>query len=86
MKKTIILLLVVAVAAACAREPKFTLTGTIDGAGNETVVLQKRIPGGYQVLDSATIENGTFKIEGVMITRRWLTWPSGARGAVSISL
>lgn len=66
MKKTIILLLVVAVAAACAREPKFTLTGTIDGAGNETVVLQKRIPGGYQVLDSATIENGTFKIEGVV--------------------
>ncbi|HNY57108.1 MAG TPA: DUF4369 domain-containing protein [Bacteroidales bacterium] len=66
MKKTIILLLVVAVAAACAREPKFTLTGTIDGAGNETVVLQKRIPGGYQVLDSATIENGTFKIEGVI--------------------
>lgn len=66
MKKTVILLLVVVVAAACAREPKFTLTGTIDGAGNETVILQKRIPGGYQVIDSATIENGTFKIEGVV--------------------
>lgn len=66
MKKTIILLLVVAVAAACAREPKFTITGTIDGAGTDTVILQKRIPGGYQVLDSAVIENGTFKMEGVV--------------------
>ncbi len=66
MKKTVILLLVVAVAAACAREPKFTITGTIDGAGTDTVILQKRIPGGYQVLDSAVIANGTFKMEGVV--------------------
>lgn len=66
MKKTFILLLVVAVAAACAREPKFTITGTIDGAGTDTVVLQKRIPGGYEVLDSAVVANGTFKMEGVV--------------------
>ncbi|MCU0458845.1 MAG: AhpC/TSA family protein [Bacteroidales bacterium] len=66
MKKTIILLLVVAVAASCAREPKFRITGTIDGAGNETVILQKRIPGGYEVIDSAALENGAFTIEGAV--------------------
>ncbi len=66
MKKTIILLLVVAVAASCAREPKFRITGTIDGAGNETVILQKRIPGGYEVIDSASLENGAFTIEGAV--------------------
>lgn len=66
MKKSFILLLVVAIAAACAREPKFVINGTIDGAGNETVILQKRIPGGYEVIDSAVMENGAFKIEGVV--------------------
>lgn len=66
MKKTIILLLVAAVAASCAREPKFRITGTIDGAGNETVILQKRIPGGYEVIDSAALENGAFTIEGAV--------------------
>lgn len=66
MKKTIILLLVAAVAASCAREPKFRITGTIDGAGNETVILQKRIPGGYEVIDSASLENGAFTIEGAV--------------------
>ncbi len=66
MKKTIILLLVAAVAASCAREPKFRITGTIDGAGNETVILQKRIPGGYEVIDSAALDNGAFTIEGAV--------------------
>jgi peroxiredoxin len=66
MKKTIILLLAVIVAASCAREPKFRITGTIEGAGNETVLLQKRIPGGYEVLDSATLDNGAFTIEGTV--------------------
>lgn len=66
MKKTIILLLVVAVAASCAKDPKFRIAGTIDGAGNETVILQKRIPGGYEVIDSAVMENGAFTIEGAV--------------------
>jgi peroxiredoxin len=66
MKKTVILLLVMVLAASCAREPKFTITGTIDGAANETVVLQKRIPGGYQVIDSAVLENGAFAMNGVI--------------------
>ncbi|NLE34834.1 MAG: hypothetical protein GX622_07010, partial [Bacteroidales bacterium] len=50
MKKTIILLLAAVVAVSCAREPKFKITGTIDGAGNETIILQKRIAGGYEVI------------------------------------
>jgi len=66
MKKTIILLLAAAVAVSCAREPKFRVTGTIDGAGNETVILQKRIAGGYEIIDSTALENGTFTMEGVV--------------------
>lgn len=64
MKKTVILILVLAVAASCATEPKFRITGTIDGIENATIILQKRIAGGYEAIDSAMIENGTFKMEG----------------------
>lgn len=66
MKKTIILLLVAVVAASCAREPKFVISGTLEGAGSETVILQKRIPGGYEGIDTAVLDNGAFKMEGAV--------------------
>lgn len=66
MRKTVIILLAAIVAASCAREPKFVITGTIDGAANETIILQKRIPGGYQGIDTAVLENGAFTMEGVV--------------------
>ncbi len=66
MKKTLILLLVIAMTASCAREQKFTVSGTIDGATNETVVLQKRVPGSYEVIDTAVIENGAFMMTGTI--------------------
>jgi len=66
MKKTAILVLIVAIAASCSREPQYRITGTIDGAGSEVVILQKRIPGGYEVIDSATLENGSFEMTGTV--------------------
>jgi len=66
MKKTIILFLVLAVAASCATEPKFKISGTIDGGENATVLLQKRIPGGYEVIDSTVLVNGAFEMTGVI--------------------
>ncbi len=64
MKKTFILLLVLAVAASCAREPKFRIAGTIDGIDSAMMILQKRIPGGYEVLDSAALVKGAFQMTG----------------------
>jgi peroxiredoxin len=64
MKKLFILFAVLALAVSCAKEPKFVVTGTIDGAEEGQVLLQKRIPGGFSVIDSAVLENGTFKLEG----------------------
>jgi peroxiredoxin len=66
MKKTIILLMLLAVAVSCAKEPKYRITGTISGADSTMVVLQKRISGGYEALDSAYIENGVFDMEGTV--------------------
>jgi peroxiredoxin len=66
MKKSIIFLVVLAVAVSCAKKPGFVINGTINGADGGTIVLQKRIPGGYSVIDSATIEKGIFKMKGVV--------------------
>jgi peroxiredoxin len=66
MKKTVILLMLLAVAASCVKEPKYRITGSITGADSALVVLQKRISGGYEVLDSAYIENGVFEMEGAV--------------------
>jgi peroxiredoxin len=66
MKKIFYLIVIAAIVTACSNEPKFIVTGTIDGADSGMVLLQKRIPGGYSVIDSAIIENGTFKMEGTI--------------------
>lgn len=66
MKKTVILFLVLVVAASCAREPKFRIDGTIEGIEDALMVLQKRIPGGYEVIDSVELENGAFEMTGVI--------------------
>jgi hypothetical protein len=66
MKKTVILFLVLAVAASCAREPKFRIAGTIDGADSALIILQKRIPGGYEAIDSVALANGAFEMTGVI--------------------
>jgi peroxiredoxin len=66
MKKTVILFLVLAIAASCATEPKFRIAGTIDGIEEGMIVLQKRIPGGYEVIDSAALNKGAFEMTGVI--------------------
>ncbi|MFN2313229.1 MAG: redoxin domain-containing protein [Bacteroidales bacterium] len=66
MKKAVILFLVLAVAASCAREPKFRIAGTIGGIEDAMMILQKRIPGGYEVIDSVALANGTFEMTGVI--------------------
>jgi peroxiredoxin len=66
MKKLFILFALCVIAVSCAKEPKFVVTGTITGAEDGQVLLQKRIPGGFSVIDSALLTNGTFKMEGVV--------------------
>lgn len=66
MKKIFIFFTVALLAASCAKEPKFVISGTISGVEEGVVLLQKRIPGGYSVIDSATLVNGAFTIEGVV--------------------
>lgn len=87
MKKTVILFLVLAVAASCAREPKYRIAGTIDGIDIATMVLQKRIPGGYEVIDSVVLENGAFEMTGVIDYPQMVTLAiRGRRGGLNFYL
>ena len=66
MKKLFILFAAALLVASCAKEPKFVISGTVDGAQDGIILLQKRIPGGYSVIDSANLVNGSFTFEGVI--------------------
>ena len=87
MKKTIIFLLVLAVAASCAREPKFNIAGTITGIDSAMVILQKRISGGFDVIDSAMLENGSFTMTGFIEYPQMVNLMiKGKRGGVNFYL
>ncbi len=87
MKKIIIILLAVVVASSCANEPKYKITGTIQGGTDEIVVLQKRISGGFEVLDSVALSDGTFKLEGAIDYPQMVTLAvRGKRGGRSFFL
>ncbi|MFN8240548.1 MAG: TlpA disulfide reductase family protein [Bacteroidales bacterium] len=65
MKKIVNLLIIAAIMAACApKEPQYVIKGNISGADSVTFILQKRVAGKYEKLDSAMVLNGTFTIKG----------------------
>jgi peroxiredoxin len=67
MKKIIIILTAIAFfACQPAEKGNFTLTGFVDGQETGMVYLQDRVAGLMIDLDSTTIENGVFILEGQM--------------------
>ncbi len=64
MKKLFYLFVVALTVASCSSEPKYTVTGTLDGADSGMVVLQIRTNGEIKVIDSANLKNNAFKMEG----------------------
>ncbi len=67
MKKIIPLLLVFAFfACQNIEQESYTLTGKLDNQTTGMVYLQDRVSGQMIPLDSASIENGTFTLEGTM--------------------
>lgn len=87
MRKLFYLLVIAAIAASCSQAPKYVVSGTVDGAESGVVLLQKRIPGGYSVLDSAVLENGVFKMEGFIDYPQMVMLSlKGARGGMNFFL
>lgn len=87
MRKLFYLLVIAFIAASCSKAPKYVVSGTVDGAESGVVLLQKRIPGGYSVLDSAVLENGVFKMEGFIDYPQMVMLSiKGARGGMNFFL
>lgn len=65
MKKLIYLSILVLVAAACNREGKFAVSGTVEGAGDSTVLVLEQSSSGYwYIMDTVrTHDDGAFSLE-----------------------
>ena len=65
MKKWMFTALVTAVLAGCSTQPKYVITGEV-GEGVEKVYLRDR----EEMIDSAVVENGVFRMEGTVESPR----------------
>lgn len=64
MKKIAYLLIITFFLAACSSEPRYVITGKIDGADSVTFLLQQRVAGKIVTIDSALALKGSFKMKG----------------------
>ena len=64
MKKSVYLLLVILILAACTSRPHYTVTGKIAGSDSIMFYLQKRDAGKTISIDSAISRKGSFIIKG----------------------
>lgn len=62
MKKMMFGVLAAAALVGCSSQPKFTLSGTVEGV--EKMYLMQRIQGEMVVVDSVAVENGVFCFKG----------------------
>ena len=89
MKKVFFFILVIGLMASCkTKEPHYVIKGKIAGADSVTFLLQKREDGKYVKLDSATVVNGEFTIEGGKVDYPILAYlmPKGLRGGMTFYL
>jgi peroxiredoxin len=64
VKLTLLIIIVLNVFAACERGNKFTVEGTLNSAGGDTLYLEHRDLAGLELIDSVILkENGVFKFK-----------------------
>ena len=64
MKKLFIIGFAISLLVSCQQEPKYVITGSLDGLEDGKVFLQQRKSGEYVKVDSAEIVAGAFEISG----------------------
>ncbi len=64
MKELIYLIISGMVLASCSSEPRYLISGNIEGADSVTFLLQKRDGGRLVSIDSAVARNGAFRMKG----------------------
>jgi len=68
MKKILLILITALLIVSCSTEPRYRITGNIDGADSITFLLQKREEGKIVTIDSAFAVKGSFKMQGGSVT------------------
>jgi len=66
MRKLALLLVLAIGVFACTKAPQYTLNGTVKGVDEGTVYLQKYEDGEMVAIDSVTIEQGAFVLQGAV--------------------
>lgn len=64
MKKLIYVIIAGAIITSCSSEPRYVISGKIEGADSVTFILQKREAGSTVTIDSAFSLDGSFKMKG----------------------
>lgn len=64
MKKIIFVIMTALLITSCSTEPRYKITGNIEGADSTTFLLQKREAGRIVTIDSAFAVKGSFKMQG----------------------
>ncbi|MBN1388484.1 MAG: AhpC/TSA family protein [Bacteroidales bacterium] len=64
MQKLIFFTIVAALIAGCTSDPRYIVEGELEGIDEGTVYLQKRESGQFVKIDSASVEDGAFQING----------------------
>lgn len=64
MKKIVFVFITALLIVSCSTEPRYRITGNIEGADSITFLLQKREEGKIVTIDSAFAVKGSFKMQG----------------------
>lgn len=85
MKKMICAVLATAALVGCSTQPKFTISGQVEGV--EKMYLVERIDGEYVAIDSVAVENGAFELTSCAAEAKQLYISSQAapRGAAVVA-
>ena len=87
MKKLFVFGIALSFLLSCQQEPKYVITGSLDGLTEGKVYLQKRASGEYVKVDSAEVTDGTFVLEGAVDSpEMYYFMVDGKRGAARFFL
>ncbi len=87
MKKLFVFGIALSFLLSCQQEPKYVITGSLDGLNEGVVYLQKRVSGDYVKVDSAEVVEGAFVLEGMVDSpEMYYFMVDGKRGAARFFL
>ncbi len=87
MRKLFFAVASVLLAISCTTEPRYTITGTLEGDADGKILLEKREDGEWIIKDSADLVDGSFILNGMVeFPEMWYLSMEGKRGKLGLFL